>query len=608
MKNKPIPKNIKEIRGFLGLCGYYRRFVPNYSKIAYPLTELTKKNNKFKWTPACQIAFDTLINQIINPPCLIYPDYSKPFIVTTDASSDGIGAVLSQVIDDVEKPVAFYSRKLSNTEKKYPPYDLEGLAIKLALQKWRYYLLDHKILVRTDNQPIIGILKKRDCDGRLAKYLSVIQEYNVEFQYLPGSKNVVADYLSRSWNEAGEIQIDYNKTKLNHNVAQISIVKKNKNFDIHQFKSAQEEDENIQNLVNKQNSTFEYIKLDEIWYSKHIKKNKLKILVPQSYINFFLNHFHVELCSHQGITKTYQRLMQVCYWPNMRTHVGKFINNCSICKCAKPDHRANHKMGTFPLPEYPFHTIHVDLLGPLPNGRYKNKYICVIVDSFSRFVITKPITKKTPEKIIQIIRDEIINKQQCIPKLLVCDEGGEFIAQKFTDFCNNYNIDIHHTSPYHHSSNGTVERMNYSIENLLRCALLQNKGNWVDHVSNISRALNSAIHPCTGFAPLQILGHKISTGIAPIDDNIINSINENYQVIIKNIRSYQQKIHSKLNKNRREIKYRVGDIVYAKVSNLVGKLKPIYQGPGHIEKMDKFSCFVKFENGTIRRVHVNHLK
>ena len=106
----------------------------------------------------------------------------------------------------------------------------------------------------------------------------------------------------------------------------------------------------------------------------------------------------------------------------------------------------------------------------------------------------------------------------------------------------------------------------------------------------------------------QILGHKISTGIAPIDDNIINSINENYQVIIKNIRSYQQKIHSKFNKNRREIKYRVGDIVYAKVTNLVGKLKPIYQGPGHIEKMDKFSCFVKFENGTIRRVHVNHLK
>ena len=75
--------------------------------------------------------------------------------------------------------------------------------------------------------------------------------------------------------------------------------------------------------------------------------------------------------------------MQVCYWPNMRTHVDKFINNCNICKCAKPDHRANHKMGTFPLPEHPFHTIHVDLLGPLPNGRYKYKYICVIVDSFS---------------------------------------------------------------------------------------------------------------------------------------------------------------------------------------------------------------------------------
>ena len=123
--------------------------------------------------------------------------------------------------------------------------------------------------------------------------------------------------------------------------------------------------------------------------------------------------------------------MQVCYWPNMRTHVDKFINNCNICKYVKPD----HKMGTFPLPECPFHTIYIDLLGPLPNGRYK--YICVIVDSFSRFVIAKPITKKIPEKITQIIKIEIINKQQYIPKLIVCDEGGEFIAQKFTEFCNN---------------------------------------------------------------------------------------------------------------------------------------------------------------------------
>ena len=170
-------------------------------------------------------------------------------------------------------------------------------------------MLDHKILVCTDNQPNIGILKERDYDGILAKYLSVIQEYNVEFQYLPESKNVFADYLSRSWDEAGEISHDFNKSKLNYNAVHISIVKKMKNFNKYDFKLAQEEDGNIQKLINKQNNTFEYIKLEELWYSKQIKKGKLKILVPQSFINFLLNYFHIELCNNQGITKTYQRLM-----------------------------------------------------------------------------------------------------------------------------------------------------------------------------------------------------------------------------------------------------------------------------------------------------------
>ena len=106
---------------------------------------------------------------------------------------------------------------------------------------------------------------------------------------------------------------------------------------------------------------------------------------------------------------------------------------------------------------------------------------------------------------------------------------------------------------------------------MLRCALLQKKGNWVDHIPNITHALNSAIHPCTGFAPFQILGHKTNTGIAPIDDYIISSLSESNHMIMKNIKVYQQKTHNKINKNRREIKYRLGNKVYARISNLNGK-------------------------------------
>ena len=608
LRNKPIPKTVKEVRQFLGLCGYYRRFVPNYAQIAHPLTDLTKKNKKFIWTPECQAAHENLINQIINPPCLAYPDFSAPFIVTTDASGEGIGAVLSQIIEKVERPIAFYSRRLSETEKKYSPYDQEGYAIKLALQKWRYYLLDHKVIVRTDNQPIIGILKKRDCDGRLGKYLAVIQEYDIQFQYLPGSKNIVADFLSRSWNEAEEINTKYTNSKVENEVSHVTLMKEVHKFDDETFIKEQNEDSKIHHLLNKKSRTFQYFKINKIWYSKNINNNSVKILVPESHTKVFIEHFHVNLGCHQGITKTYKRLNQVCYWPNMKKDIVKFVNNCRICKCSKPDHRAKHKLGSFPLPDKPFHTLHIDLIGPIPNGRYKYKYICVIVDSFSKFVIARPITKKTPEKIIQIIHEEILKQGKYQPELIITDEGGEFTSHKFVDFCSKYNINVHYTSPYHHSSNGAVERFNYSIENLLRCVLLHKKGNWVDHINKITQALNTSVHPSTHYTPYQVLGKKYETGIKWIDNHLEITPHALNHVVINNIKNYQKKIHQTFNKTKRNIKYNVGDTVYAKVSNVNGKLKPLYQGPGVITKMDKYSCFVKFDKNIIRKVHINHLK
>ena len=136
--------------------------------------------------------------------------------MTTDASLDGIGAVLSQEdIEGKERTLAYYSRKLNHAEKNYPVFHLEGLAIKTALQKWRYYLLGHEILVRSDNQPIIAVFKSKQCEGRLAKYLSVLQEYKLSFQYLPGKANLVADFLSKSCDETKEIQDNIDVTNKN---------------------------------------------------------------------------------------------------------------------------------------------------------------------------------------------------------------------------------------------------------------------------------------------------------------------------------------------------------------------------------------------------------
>ena len=194
------------------------------------------------------------------------------------------------------------------------------------------------------------------------------------------------------------------------------------------------------------------------------------------------------------------------------------------------------------------------------------------------------------------------------PSLLVCDGGKEFNAARFTDYCEEKNINIHFTSPYQHSSNGSVERTNYSLENLLRCALLQYGKNWVNHVPKVGEAINTSSHPTTQFSSKQIVGIPYTTGIPylyrhidPIQPYILEQADRHAQ-------AYQNKTAQNINKNRRTPLHRVGDIDYVKTPPPHQKLKPIYQGPCTIVELANYSAQVQFEDGLIRRVHVNHLK
>ena len=159
-----------------------------------------KKDTKFTWNDDCQKAFEEIIDHLTNAPILTYPDFSQTFYVTCDASKSGIGGVLSQIHNNKHLPIAFYSRALNPTESKYPIYDLEGLAIKASLNKFRFYILGYPLVVRTDNKPALFLLRSKQVEGRLANYLASIMEYNPKFEHIPGKENHFADYLSRNVN------------------------------------------------------------------------------------------------------------------------------------------------------------------------------------------------------------------------------------------------------------------------------------------------------------------------------------------------------------------------------------------------------------------------
>ena len=193
----PTPKDKTEVRSFLGLANYYRRFVPHFSSIARPLTDLTKKNVHYKWTPQCEVAFEALKHKLCEAPVLAMPDPNKPFVVVTDASAVAVGAALMQDLGSGWQPIAFESRKLNGAELNYSAYDREMLGVIHALRIWRHYLTGVHFEVHTDHDTLRHITTQPTLSKRQARWLEFLSEFDFEIKYLKGKDNVVADALSR---------------------------------------------------------------------------------------------------------------------------------------------------------------------------------------------------------------------------------------------------------------------------------------------------------------------------------------------------------------------------------------------------------------------------
>ncbi|CAH8536658.1 unnamed protein product [Dicrocoelium dendriticum] len=409
VRSWPIPKNTDEVRSFLGLASYYRRFVKHFATIATPLNEILKANQAFTWGEAQQKAFECLRNSLCEAPVLAFPDTrlsAGPFILDTDASNTGIGAVLSQRTPDGKEPViAYASRSLSQRERNYCATRKEMLALIFFIKQFRHYLLGRKFIVRTDHQSLVWLQNFRDPEGQIARWQEQLQEYDFECHHRPGIKHGNADALSRRPNRnhgscpsctaacVSAVIFDESETE-----EWVRMQSTDPELSILYSRIVQNGDRPTQQELA--GASWETKCLWSLWphlrvingimYFQNGPSYLRRIIVPTVATQEVMRRIHEEL-GHAGQNKMEAAIRRRFWWPHLRRDIAIYCQACP--DCARIKNPTNPRRGPLqPMTAgFPNEIVGIDIIGPLPETARGHRHVLVMVDYFTKWCEVVPL-------------------------------------------------------------------------------------------------------------------------------------------------------------------------------------------------------------------------
>ena len=496
--NFPIPKNSRQVRRLLGMAGWYRRFIKDFSSLTAPLTDtLKKKNGKFKMTDEAMVAFDQLKAALTSAPVLIHPDFKKKFFIQCDASDSGIGAVLFQKDEsEAEFPISYFSQKLNSCQRNYTVTEKECMAAVMAVKKFRPYVEGMDFTVITDHASLKWLMNMKDLNGRLARWSLELQSYVFDIEHRKGTLNVVPDTLSRAHLDCLE-------------VAEIAPL-----IDLESEEFHSEEYQNLISTIQNHSGELPDVKVEENYVYKRalpvdgdatLFHNEWRLWIPSGLTEEVIRLTHEPpQTSHGGIAKTLHRVRQFFYWPNMATQIKNFINKCEICKQSKSSNQIlRPPIENNYVTELPFQKLFVDFLGPYPRSKKGNAYVFVVLDHFSKYVFLHPLRSANTSSIIKFLKNEVFNAFG-VPQILHSDNGKQFVAKDFQNFLKSYGIRHFKTAYYSPQSNAS-ERVNRTLLAAIRSYLKEDQRDWDVYISDIACALRSSVHSSTGVSPYFVL-------------------------------------------------------------------------------------------------------
>ncbi|GKD85920.1 reverse transcriptase domain-containing protein, partial [Tanacetum coccineum] len=574
VKNWEAPTSPTGVRSFLGLAGYYRRFIANFSRIAKPLTLLTQKNKKYVWGAEQEEAFQLLKSKLCDAPILSLPDGVEDFVVYCDASNQGLGCVLMQR----NKVIAYASRQLKIHEKNYTTHDLELGAVVFALKIWRHYLYGTKSVIYTDHKSLQHIFDQKELNMRQRRWIELFSDYECEIRYHPGKANVVADALSRK-ERVKPKRVRAMAMTIHSGVKGMILAAQGEAFD--QENVMNERLHGLDQQMERKRDGSLYF-MDRIW-----------VPLVGGVRTVIMDEAHKSRYSvHPGADKMYYDLRDMYWWPGMKRDIATYVSKCLTCAKVKAEHQRE-------IPEWKWENITMDFITKLPRTRNGHDAIWVVVDRLTKSAHFLAIREDySTEKLARLYTDEIVARHG-VPVSIISDRDARFTSRLWQTFQKALGTRLDMSTAYHPQTDRQSERTIQTLEDMLRACVIDFSGSWDVHLPLAEFSYNNSYHTSIRCAPFEALyGRKCRSPVlwaeigegSLIGPELVQETTNKVVAIKERLQAARDRQKSYADNRRKPLEFEVGDRVMLKVSpwkgvvhfGKKGKLAPRYVGPFEI--------------------------
>ena len=661
VRKMPPPTTPKEIRQFLGLVGYYRKFVPKFADIARPLTNLTKLDVPYEWTNKCQEAFEFLKQMLLKEPILKYPDPSKPYTLFTDASKFAWACVLTQEYEhefDGKKrkilhPITYMSGLFKGSQINWATLTKEAYAIYVSVKKLDHYIQDAEVTLRSDHLPLKSFLQKNTMNTKVNNWAIDITSRcrNIQFEYIKGIKNTLADTMSRLIEITPEIEqepeppgqefgydifetlepIETTTHYINELKEEIQIKHEAIPDDLlpivdlteSQLEDIQMKDNFIKNIVNrlvaKQQPEGKPYYLEGKLLKKYIYDNKQRFevtVVSPNCAPLLLNLAHDQL-GHNGTARTYILLKRTYYWKGMKTDVSNYVKQCKLCQ-KQNILPVKYVSGHFSAPMAPMEFISMDLIGDFTPSSKGNKYALTVICMLTGYTFCIPIPSKKASDVITAYMDNVYSKFGGSKKIL-SDNGTEFKNQLFERIAKELGVEFKcYTAPYHPQSNGRIEGFHHFLKSCMT-KHISTTMEWDQVVHLATAAYNFFPNEHSKESPFFLMFGRdprvpLNTLLIPkirymgTEENILSleALQRIYHLVAENLKIAKERLHK--NQQAYPTKLKTEDMVMIK-THTEGQFQPIYKGYYRIVSFKGNQVqVVPVEGGKPHFVHITDVK